>query len=280
MRRDGAAVPRTKESAYFLSINRNKKSVALDLERPEGRQVFLDLCRVSDVVWENFRPGVMARLGCAPEALRALNPRLIVCSISAFGQEGPYRNWPAFDLALQAMGGGMSITGEDGPTPGADGPADGGPGGRHVRGAGRRRRAVPPRADRRGRPLRPLAPRLPGLAADLRRPVLLGRRPGSRPRRLGPRLGRALPGLRDARRLPGRRRLLRQVLVGLLPGDRAPRADRRPALRFEPEAGANARGADPAAGGDPARAADRRVARPAPAGGRAGGADHSGGPGA
>jgi formyl-CoA transferase/CoA:oxalate CoA-transferase len=105
------------ESAYFLAINRNKKSVALDLERPEGREVFLDLCRVSDVVWENFRPGVMARLGCAPEALRALNPRLVVCSISAFGQGGPYRDWPAFDLALQAMGGGMSITGEEGRPP-------------------------------------------------------------------------------------------------------------------------------------------------------------------
>jgi CoA:oxalate CoA-transferase len=106
-----------RESAYFLSINRNKKSVALDLEAPEGRAVFHDLCRVSDVVWENFRPGVMARLGCAPEILRQVNPRLIVCSISAFGQSGPYREWPAFDLALQAMGGGMSLTGEAGRAP-------------------------------------------------------------------------------------------------------------------------------------------------------------------
>jgi formyl-CoA transferase/CoA:oxalate CoA-transferase len=106
-----------RESAYFLSINRNKKSVALDLEAPEGREVFHDLCRVADVVWENFRPGVMARLGCAPETLRQLNPRLVVCSISAFGQEGPYREWPAFDLALQAMGGGMSLTGEAGRPP-------------------------------------------------------------------------------------------------------------------------------------------------------------------
>ena len=105
------------ESAYFLSINRNKKSVALDLEQPEGRQVFHDLCRVADVVWENFRPGVMAKLGCAPETLRAINPRLIVCSISAFGQAGPYRDWPAFDLALQAMGGAMSLTGEEGRPP-------------------------------------------------------------------------------------------------------------------------------------------------------------------
>jgi crotonobetainyl-CoA:carnitine CoA-transferase CaiB-like acyl-CoA transferase len=106
-----------RESAYFLSINRNKKSVALDLGQPEGRETFHDLCRVADVVWENFRPGVMARLGCAPEALRRLNPRLIVCSISAFGQDGPYREWPAFDLALQAMGGAMSLTGEAGGSP-------------------------------------------------------------------------------------------------------------------------------------------------------------------
>jgi formyl-CoA transferase/CoA:oxalate CoA-transferase len=109
--------PDDRESAYFLAINRNKKSVALDLERPEAREVFFDLCRVSDVVWENFRPGVMARLGCDPAALRALNPRLIVCSISAYGQTGPYRDWPAFDLALQAMGGAMSITGEEGRPP-------------------------------------------------------------------------------------------------------------------------------------------------------------------
>src|SRR5262245_31515366 len=106
-----------RESAYFLSINRNKRSVALDLERPEGQAVFHDLCRVADVVWENFRPGIMARLGCAPETLRQLNPRLVICSISAFGQEGPYREWPAFDLALQAMGGGMSLTGEAGRPP-------------------------------------------------------------------------------------------------------------------------------------------------------------------
>ena len=106
-----------RDSAYFLSINRNKKSVALDLEQPAGRDVLHDLCRVADVVWENFRPGVMARLGCAPATLRALNPRLVVCSISAFGQEGPYREWPAFDLALQAMGGGMSLTGEAGRAP-------------------------------------------------------------------------------------------------------------------------------------------------------------------
>ena len=105
------------ESAYFLAINRNKKSIALDLTRPDGRSVFHDLVRHADVVWENFRPGVMERLGCGYAELSALNPRLVMCSISAYGQTGPYRDWPAFDLALQAMGGAMSVTGEPGRSP-------------------------------------------------------------------------------------------------------------------------------------------------------------------
>ncbi len=105
------------ESAYFLSINRNKKSVALDLEKADGREVFLDLVRHADVVWENFRPGIMARLGCEYETLARVNPRIVCCSISAYGQDGPYRDWPAFDLALQAMGGAMSVTGEPGRRP-------------------------------------------------------------------------------------------------------------------------------------------------------------------
>jgi len=105
------------ESAYFLSINRNKKSVAIDLAQDAGRAVFLDLARDADVVWENFRPGVMERLGLGYGTLGQINPRLIVCAISAYGQDGPYRDWPAFDLALQAMGGAMSVTGEPGGRP-------------------------------------------------------------------------------------------------------------------------------------------------------------------
>jgi crotonobetainyl-CoA:carnitine CoA-transferase CaiB-like acyl-CoA transferase len=105
------------ESAYFLSINRNKQSVALDLTKPDGRAVFLELAAHADVVWENFRPGVMERLGLTYAALTAANPGLILCSISAYGQDGPYRDWPAFDLALQAMGGAMSLTGEEGGRP-------------------------------------------------------------------------------------------------------------------------------------------------------------------
>jgi crotonobetainyl-CoA:carnitine CoA-transferase CaiB-like acyl-CoA transferase len=105
------------ESAYFLSINRNKKSVALDLTTAGGRDVFLELAARADVVWENFRPGVLERLGLGYATLTAANPGLILCSISAYGQDGPYRDWPAFDLALQAMGGAMSLTGEDGGRP-------------------------------------------------------------------------------------------------------------------------------------------------------------------
>jgi CoA:oxalate CoA-transferase len=105
------------ESAYFLAINRNKKSLAIDLSTTAGREVFHDLVRHADVVWENFRPGVMERLGCGYAELSALNPRLVVCSISAYGQDGPYREFPAFDLALQARGGGMSVTGEPGRPP-------------------------------------------------------------------------------------------------------------------------------------------------------------------
>jgi crotonobetainyl-CoA:carnitine CoA-transferase CaiB-like acyl-CoA transferase len=105
------------DSAYFLAINRNKKSLAIDLTQPTGRDLFLELVRAADVVWENFRPGVMARLGCDYPRLAAINPRVILCSISAYGQDGPYRDWPAFDLALQAMGGAMSLTGEPGGRP-------------------------------------------------------------------------------------------------------------------------------------------------------------------
>jgi crotonobetainyl-CoA:carnitine CoA-transferase CaiB-like acyl-CoA transferase len=100
------------ESAYFISINRNKKSLTLDLTTSGGREVFLRLAQKADVVLDNFRPGILERLGLDHSALRQINPRIIACSISGFGQDGPYRSLPAFDLILQAMGGAMSITGE------------------------------------------------------------------------------------------------------------------------------------------------------------------------
>ncbi len=99
------------ESAYFLSINRNKRSVCLDLQSPEGLAQARALAAGSDVVVENFRPGVMDRLGLGYEALHVLQPRLIYCAISAFGQDGPSRDRPGYDVIVQALGGLMGITG-------------------------------------------------------------------------------------------------------------------------------------------------------------------------
>jgi CoA:oxalate CoA-transferase len=104
-------------SPYFTAINRNKKSVVLDLRDPRDRDRFLDLVDTADVVIDNFRAGVMDRLGLGPEVLRSRKAALVTCSMTAFGSDGPYRDLPAFDLILQAMGGGMSITGEPGGTP-------------------------------------------------------------------------------------------------------------------------------------------------------------------
>ena len=104
------------ESHYFLAINRNKRSLALDLKHPEGRDIVRRLAARADVVVENFRPGVMERLGLAYADLAALKPDLVMCSISGFGQTGPLRETASFDLVTQAMSGVMSINGEtDGP---------------------------------------------------------------------------------------------------------------------------------------------------------------------
>lgn len=100
------------ESSYFLSINRGKKSVTLDLKKTEAREVLYRLVKKSDVLLENFRPGVTKRLGVDYETIHEINPRLIYCSISSFGQSGPYADWPGYDLIVQGMGGLMGITGE------------------------------------------------------------------------------------------------------------------------------------------------------------------------
>ncbi len=99
-------------SSYFLSLNRGKKSITLDLAHQQGKDVFLKLVRQSDVVVENFIPGAMSKLGLDYEELRQHNPRLIYAACSGFGQTGPYARKPALDVIVQAMGGIMSITGE------------------------------------------------------------------------------------------------------------------------------------------------------------------------
>lgn len=99
------------ESAYYLSINRNKESLSLDLKHPNAREVTDALLERADVLVENFRPGTVKRLGLAYEDLKARHPRLIYCSISGFGQTGPRRDAPGYDSVVQAEGGLMSVTG-------------------------------------------------------------------------------------------------------------------------------------------------------------------------
>jgi crotonobetainyl-CoA:carnitine CoA-transferase CaiB-like acyl-CoA transferase len=102
------------EAAYFVNLNRNKKSVALDLKHPEGKALFLRLLDGADVVLENLRVGSVARLGIDYERARERQPRIIYCSISGFGQDGPYRDRAALDLVVQAESGMISVTGEAG----------------------------------------------------------------------------------------------------------------------------------------------------------------------
>ncbi len=104
-------------SENFASLNRNKRSIALDLKDDADVARLQELVRAADVVVENFRAGVLDRLGLGYDALRALNPRLIYCSISGYGQTGPYAQKGAFDVTVQAMSGLMSVTGEDGRPP-------------------------------------------------------------------------------------------------------------------------------------------------------------------
>jgi CoA:oxalate CoA-transferase len=113
VRRQGAI--RDGLSWYFAQYNRNKRSLRLDLRKPEGREILTRLIRQSDVLVENFRPGVLARMGFPAERLHELRPSLVVCSINGFGGHGPYKDRPAFDFIAQAMSGFMSVNGtEDG----------------------------------------------------------------------------------------------------------------------------------------------------------------------
>jgi crotonobetainyl-CoA:carnitine CoA-transferase CaiB-like acyl-CoA transferase len=112
----GQGVIRDGLSWYFAAFNRNKKSVALNLRDDEGRAALARLIETSDVLVENYRPGVLAAIGFDTARLQALNPGLVVCSLSGFGDSGPYRDRPSFDFIAQAMSGLMSVTGTpDGP---------------------------------------------------------------------------------------------------------------------------------------------------------------------
>lgn len=105
------------ESAYFLSCNRNKKSITLNLRSPRAQEILKDLIKVSDILVENFRPGVMSKMGFSYDTVKAINPRIIFCSITGFGSKGPDSQKPGFDLIAQGMSGFMSFTGEVGGGP-------------------------------------------------------------------------------------------------------------------------------------------------------------------
>ena len=102
-----------KESAYFMSLNRNKRSMTLNFKRPEERELFKELITWADVVVENYRPGTMEKFGLGYEELERINPGLVYAACSGFGHTGPYRDKPAYDIIVQALGGIMSITGAE-----------------------------------------------------------------------------------------------------------------------------------------------------------------------
>ena len=114
-----------KAGGFFLSISRNKKSMTVDLKHPKGVHIIKELTKTAHVVIENFRPGVMERLGLGYESLNKINPKIVYTSISGFGHTGPYRERPAFDLIAQAMGGVMAMTGPKGGPPYKVGPGIG-----------------------------------------------------------------------------------------------------------------------------------------------------------
>ena len=115
--RNPSVAPYRGVSGLFLTFNRNKKSVVIDLKTESGRAVFYDLVRVCDVVVDNFRSGVLERLKIDYATLSAINPRIIQCSVTGFGTAGEYKDYPALDIIVQAMSGHMAITGEPGRPP-------------------------------------------------------------------------------------------------------------------------------------------------------------------
>ena len=109
----------TTESAYFICINRNKRSITVDISKPEGQEIIKELAKESDVVIENYKVGDLAKYGLDYESLKKVKSDLIYCSITGFGQDGPYAHRPGYDFIIQGMGGFMSVTGEADDFPGA-----------------------------------------------------------------------------------------------------------------------------------------------------------------
>ena len=113
--RDGTE---TRDAGYYLAVNRGKRSITLALDKPEGQRIVRELAARADIVLENYKVGTLAKFGLGYEDLKAVNPKLIYCSVTGFGQTGPRREQAAYDFMIQAMGGMMSVTGERDDRPG------------------------------------------------------------------------------------------------------------------------------------------------------------------
>jgi crotonobetainyl-CoA:carnitine CoA-transferase CaiB-like acyl-CoA transferase len=114
----GADGKDTKEAGYYLAVNRGKRSITVSLDKPEGQRIVRELALHADIVLENYKAGTLERYGLDEASLRKINPKLIYCSVTGFGQTGPRRDQPAYDFLIQAMGGLMSVTGEKDGRPG------------------------------------------------------------------------------------------------------------------------------------------------------------------
>ena len=245
-------------STYFFSINRGKKGLTLNLKAEAGKRLFLDLVRQADILVENYRPGVMKRLGLDYPALRAVNPRLVYAACSGFGHTGPYSPRGAYDMIVQGMGGLMSITGEPGRPPVRVGTSIGDIAAALFTAIGILAALGHARATGEGQfvDVAMLDCQVAILENAIMRYLVTGRGPGA--------AGRTPPLHRPLRGVPGRGRARdpgrgHQHLGPLLRGHRSPRPHRAPALCHQ-RAPRRARGR---AACDPrARSSDRSGSRP------------------
>ena len=247
------------ESAYFLSINRNKESITLDFKASEGRDVLARLMAKADVLVENFRPGTLAKLGLDYATLAPRHPRLVYCSISGFGQTGPRQREPGYDAVMQAEGGLMSITGaSDGP-PFRLGVAIADIVSGMFAAQGITAALFARERTGRGQLVDIAHARLRGGAADLPGGHLFRHRPGAGAHGKPPSDDRPVRDVRRVRRRVRARRRQRRSVAALLPCGRPGRGR---ALRDQPPAGHRIRHAAAAArrvsGCAPRRALDRR----------------------
>lgn len=230
----------TTEAAYYLSANRNKLSVALDIATPRGAELVRELAQQCDILVENFKVGGLRKYGLDYESVKAINPRLIYCSITGFGQTGPYASRPGYDFMIQGMGGLMSITGERDDLPGG-GPQKAGVAVTDLMTGMYSTVGILAALHERNRS--GLGQHIDMALLDCQVAMLANQNlnymtSGKAPRRQRTPEPGALPGVRGQRRPPDRGGGQRQPVPQLLPRDRPARTGRRSALCHQSAAGA------------------------------------------